>query len=279
VTFTVRQPGSKENRTLKMIRAVVPFTSWEGFRRVSEEAWSFRVDPDVPVGYLNLKDIKASTLLELRKLEPLIRGQGVRALVLDLRWTDGPDMTHAAQVADGLLDGGVLWTVRDVQGRPKEYKADRDCLFRDMPLAVLVGEQTGPMARAVAAALQDNHRAVLVGQPCGGPVYATSLVELPEGKGGVIVRTGKLQRPARAPKGPGAGQPVPGNVPEDVVLPEHVVAIDAKQRDAVVEWFRAQESPEPRADLKPPADPQLARAMALLREVLAKQGTDKKPAG
>jgi carboxyl-terminal processing protease len=279
VTFVVRQPGANENRTLKMTRAVVPFNSWEGYRRVGEEGWSFRVDPDVPVGYLHLKDIKASTLLELRKLEPLIREQGVRALVLDLRWAEGPDMAHAALVADGLLDGGVLWTVHDARGQQKEYKADRDCLFRDWPLAVLVGEHTGAMGRALAAALQDNHRATLVGQPSRGAIYVTSFVPLPESQSALLLRTGKLQRPARAPKGAAPGQPHEITPPGDDVQPDHVVSMDRKQVEAVVEWFREQESPEPKVGAKAPADPQLARALALLREVLAKQGADKKPAG
>jgi carboxyl-terminal processing protease len=280
VTFVVRQPGSKENRTLKMTRAVVPFSSWEGYRRVSEEGWAFRVDPDVPVGYLYLKDIKASTLQELRKLEPLIREQGIRALVLDLRLAAGPDMAHAALVADGLLDGGPLWTMRDARGQQKEYKADRDCLFRDWPLAVLIGEHTGAMGRAVAAALQDNHRAILVGQPSRGAVFVTSLVPLPESQAALLLRTGRLQRPAQLAKGPAPVRPVADdNPPGDDVQPDHLVAMDRKQLEAVVEWFREQESPEPKAGQKPPVDPQLARAVALLREVLAKKGADRKSAG
>jgi C-terminal processing protease CtpA/Prc len=172
-----------------------------------------------------------------------------------------------------------MWTMQDAQGRQKEYKADRDCLFREWPLAVLIGPQTSAMGRAVAAALQDNHRAVLVGQPSFGPAYVTSLVSLPESKGGLLVRTGKLQRPARA-KDPAAGQsPAEPTIPDGGVRPDHVVAIDNKQLEAVMEWFRAQESPEPKADQKPPTDPQINRALDLLREVLAKQGTDKKRAG
>src|SRR5262249_51698315 len=85
VSMTVRQPGQKEARTLDMIRGVIPFSSCAGYRRLGEESWSFKVDPDAPVGYLRVMDMNASTLLELRKLEPVIRDQGVQALVLDLR--------------------------------------------------------------------------------------------------------------------------------------------------------------------------------------------------
>jgi C-terminal peptidase prc len=273
VTFTVRQPGEKTTRKLEMVRAEVPFTSWAGYRRVSEEGWSFRVDPEVPVGYLQLSDVKSSTLLELRKLEPLVREQGVRALVLDLRATHGQEMNHAALVADALLDGGLMWKVRDGQGRVQEYKADRDCLFRGMPMAVLTGTYTRGMAAAIAGALQDNGRAVLVGQPAGGNVFVRTLVPLPDRQGGLLVRTGRVERAGKAAR----SSPEPRDLPpqDGAVRPDHEVGMDHAQLEAILEWRHAQDSPEPRADLKPPADPQLAKAVSVLREILAKQGAGK----
>jgi carboxyl-terminal processing protease len=279
VSMSVRQPGQKEVRVLDMIRGVIPFSSWSGYRRLGEESWSFKVDADVPVGYLRLLDVKASTLLELRRIEPVIREQGVQALVLDLRGAQGSEMTHAALVADGLLDGGTMWRVRDGQGRVKEYKADRDCLFRDWPLAVLVNEYTGGMAQAVAAALQDNGRAVVVGQPTRGEVYVTTVVRLPDGPGGVMLRTGRFERVGKAPKAAPMDDMEESAPPSTRIRPDHEVAIDKKQLGAIMEWQAAQESPEPKADLKPPADPQFAKALALLREALAKQAPAKKSAG
>jgi carboxyl-terminal processing protease len=277
VTFTVRQPGEKKTRKLDMIRGEVPFTSWAGYRRVSEEGWSFRVDPDVPVGYLQLTDVKSSTLLELRKLEPLVREQGVRALVLDLRVAQGREMTHAALVADALLDGGLMWKTRDRRGQVQEYKADRDCLFRGMPLAVLVSEHTHGMAQAIAAALQDNRRAVLVGQPTRGDVFVHTLVPLPDKQGGVLARTARVERAGKSTQ---AAAEMPQLPPAaDAVRPDHEVALDGKQLAAILDWRHAQDSPEPNANLKAPADAQLAKAVAVLRELLAGQGAGKKPAG
>jgi carboxyl-terminal processing protease len=277
VTFTVRQPGEKTTRKLEMVRGEVPFNSWAGYRRISEEGWSFKVDPNVPVGYLQLSDVKSSTLLELRKLEPVVREQGVRALVLDLRTADGLEMGHAALLADALLDGGLMWKVRDRRGKVQEYKADRDCLFRDVPVAVLVGEHTHGMAKAVAGAWQDTGRAVVVGQPTRGEVFVRTLFPLPDGQGALLLRTarvervGKTQRRDHDPEQAAAG--------EGIIRPDHEVAMDRKQFEAVFEWRHAQDSPEPRADLKPPEDPQLAKAIAVLRERLAGQGAGKKPAG
>jgi hypothetical protein len=54
------------------------------------------------------------------------------------------------------------------------------------------------------------------------------------------------------------------------VEPNHEVKMEAKQKEAVLLWMRQQDLPEPppNAEKNPPADPQLAKAVALLREAL-----------
>jgi C-terminal peptidase prc len=269
VRFGVRQPGAKEVRTLDVVRGVVLFSSVLGWRRVSEEGWSFQVDPQSAIGYLRISDLKASTLLELRKIEPLVQAEKPRALVLDLRFTQGVEMSHAVLVADAFLDGGLMWRVRDGRGCVQEYRADRDCLFRDLPLAILVNEHTGSMAEAIAAALQDNGRAVVVGTPTRGKGLATSLLPLPDGAA-VRIPTGILERPSD-PRNRGQAAAAMRFPRLMGIWPDHRVGMDPDRMEAVNEWSRQQESPEPPgAEVKPPEDRQLARALAVLREALAK---------
>ncbi len=266
VSMTVRQPGESKKRLLPMVRSVIPFSSVVGYRRTGEESWSFCVDPSSAICYLSLDEIKTSTLLELRKIEPLLHSEGMKALVLDLRFTRGDDLRHALLVADGLIDGGVLWRVRDRAGHIKEYKADRDCLFRDVPIVALVAEQTGNMAAIVAAALQHRGRAILVGEMPKTELTVTSLVHLPGEQGAVMIRTGRMERIER----PAGTQPPRLSAPEYRLWPDHRVAIEPKDLGAVWEWMRQQESPEPKSETKPPSDPQLNKAIALLREALEK---------
>src|SRR5262245_38463703 len=137
MTIVVKQPGEGEPRTLKLTRGVVPFDSVFGYVRNGED-WDYRIDADAGIGYLWLKSINVSTLHELRQAERRLRADGVKALVLDMRFSAGSGVLHhAALVADGLLDGGLMWTVRGRGDVITEYRADRDCLFRGMPLAVL----------------------------------------------------------------------------------------------------------------------------------------------
>ncbi len=258
VTMTVRQPGEQETRDLTMIRSEVPFETVQGFRRNADDRWSYRIDPDTSVGYICIKSIKSSTLHELREVERRLRTEKVQALIIDLRFVDGADdlFQHAALSADALLDSGVLWRVRDKQNQIKEVRADPECLFRGWPLAVLVNTGTQSISQnALAAALQDNRRAVVVGEPAQCDGYISTQVALPGDQGVLVLRTARLERAS------GSTWPV---------YPDAHVPMAKKQRDAIREWLRRKELPAPPggASESAPADAQLAKAVALLRDKL-----------
>ncbi|MCI0458720.1 MAG: S41 family peptidase [Gemmataceae bacterium] len=257
LTVVVRQPEGKP-RTIKLIRTVVPFEDVFGFRR-NGDGWTFHVEADSkksPVGYLAVRSLRASTLHELRKFEPQLTAAGMRALVLDFRSSSGGILRHAALVADGLLDGGVLFRTRGRQGPGATYRADPDCLFRGWPLAVLVDGSIDRAVSAVAAALQDNGRAVLVGEPTRADGYGSSLIRLPDGKTHLVVRTFRMERAEKT-----RGWPV---------RPDHEVRLSEEQRKAVFSWFRAKELAEfpPGMSDSPPDDPQLRRAVEVLEAAL-----------
>jgi carboxyl-terminal processing protease len=257
VTLLIRRPGADATRKVSLTRSVVPFQTVVGYRRAGE-GWSYRIDPAVPVGYVWLESLTSSTLHELRQVESRLRAEGVRALVLDLRFGHSQDGIHAAAlVADGLLDGGLLWSVRDARGRLQPYRADRECLFRGWPLAALVERHTNDASfAALAAALQDNGRAVLVGESIPADGYVTRLIPLADGQGSLSLRTGRVVRAVES-----RGWPL---------RPDHRVDLSKEQRARLTDWLRYKgftELPAGVAD-RPPEDPQLARAVELLRAAL-----------
>lgn len=254
VTLLVRQPGAAEPRTYKMTRAVVPFDSLAGYRRTAEDRWDYHAAAGEPIAYVRIDSVRSSTLHELRQVERTLKADGYRAVVLDLRTAHGSGLIqHAALVADGLLDGGLLWRAHSGAGaEPVEYHADRDCLFRGWPMAVLISENVDQNDALVAAALQDNGRAVLVGQPTKTDGYLNSLIPLPDGKGNLVLRTGRLERAAKD-----RGWPL---------KPDHEAPLTPEQQAALGAWHRANEIAEgPVTDSKSPEDPQLAKAVELLR--------------
>jgi carboxyl-terminal processing protease len=258
VTVDVRQPGSKEVRTLHIVRDTVPIDTVLGYRRASEDTWKYALDSDRAIAYLRINSINSSTLQELRQAERKLQADGARALVLDFRAGSSEGNLHDGElVADGFLDGGVMWRIRDAHGHVKEIQADRDCLFRDWPIAVLIDDTiVDNLTPVVAAALQDNHRAILIGQPTHNDGMVKRLVELPDNLGVITLLTGTLERSA-------AGRSWP-------VRPDHTVAVTSSQQKEIQRWLEEKqltELPAGRTDA-PPVDPQLAKAIDIVRAAL-----------
>jgi len=267
VTIVVRKPGAAQSRTYRLTRAVIPFDTLLGYRRGSDDSWTYRIDPATAVGYVWVNSLRASTLHELRKLENRLQAEGCRALVLDFRMSVGQGVLHhAALVADGLLDGGLMWRVRDAHGDVQEFRADRECLCRDWPLAVLVDKNCAERAQgAVIAALQDNGRVIVVGEPtkCDGGV--NSVVPLPESGEALVLRTARMERAIKDKSWP--------------VQPDHLVPLTDAQREAVLTWLRHKEQAELPAGTedRPPEDPQLHKAVELLQAALEAKAAKGKP--
>lgn len=192
VEVTVRSSRKEEPRTLEIVRGTLPRETVQ----IPETAWldeQGRLDPVAPIAYLKIETITGSTLHELRQHEARLRTAGFRALVLDLQPCDAEDFHPALLLADALLDGGPIGRVRTVGG-VREYRAEPEALFRGWPLAVIIGRNTVGPAEWLASALQDNDRAVLIGQPTAGQPRVSTAVALPEDFGWLVLQTTLLER-------------------------------------------------------------------------------------
>ena len=253
VAIKVRTPKETKSRTMTLTRGQLPHPTIVGIGKQAQGGWKLRLDRPDPIGYLKVTEIAASTPHELRKLAGQLEGNGARALVLDLRGLGGGRTTtvvHAAVLlADALLEGGPIGRIRTPRGETP-YQADADALFRGWPIVVLVDQNTSGTAEWIAAALQDNHRAVVVGAPTRGghrpsppgvkpvvgeafdlpqPFEATVRSTLPVGDGrwAVSLLTGHLERgDGRSLGDPDAFEPEasPGDEkPRGGVQPDHTV--------------------------------------------------------
>lgn len=118
------------------------------------------------VAGLLISRLTGSTVSELRQWERTIRGDASkRAVIIDLRAIQHDrDAPNLAVIADALIDGRTLWYEVRRDNTPVAVPADRECLFRGMPLAVLVSDQTPPAGWILARALQAGRQAAIVHQ-------------------------------------------------------------------------------------------------------------------
>lgn len=99
------------------------------------------------------------------------------ALILDLRSNPGGLLDQAVQVADLFLSSGdIVSTVGRRREVERAYFDNRDV---NLPLVVLINSETASASEIVAGALQDNNRAIIVGQPSFGKGSVQTVFELP----------------------------------------------------------------------------------------------------
>ena len=204
MTIKVRQPNSAIARTYTIKRGQHARSTVVGYRKRPGGDWDCMLDATAPIAYLRIEQIAASTPHDLRKLARQLESHGHCGIILDLRGVGGTSVHPAVLLADTLLPTGVIGRVRTAD-REVTYQAGADALFRGLPIAVLVNQFTAGTAEWIVAALQDNHRAVIVGSPTFSAMAATqggisrrsdvkSRVSVGDGSWSIELVTGYLER-------------------------------------------------------------------------------------
>jgi carboxyl-terminal processing protease len=125
-------------------------------------------------------------------VEKLINGDKVKGIILDLRYNGGGDFNTALDIAGIFLDGDTVVMAADNKGNQQVYKASSGKV--DIPLVVLVNQDSASAAEILAAALQDNRRAELVGVKTFGKGLVQTVFPLHDG-GALKLTTQKYYTP------------------------------------------------------------------------------------
>jgi carboxyl-terminal processing protease len=144
------------------------------------------------VGVLSIARFSESTAGDARLALAALGRAGAAGLVLDLRDNPGGVVDQAVAVADLFLERGTIVTIR--QRRGSERRSAHPGAFVG-PVVVLVDGGTASAAEIVAAALGDNHRATIAGEPTYGKGTVQTLYDLVDGAG-LKITTGRYYTPA-----------------------------------------------------------------------------------
>lgn len=180
VTLTVERDAQRLD-VLVTRRAIVTRTV-AGFTRVGD-GWDYMIDPDNRVAYIRISQFGADTVGELGRALDTVVKQGVRGIVLDLRFDPGGLLTAAVGVADYFLDEGLIVTARGRSAPDQTHYAKAEGTIADIPLAVLLNRRSASASEVVAGALVDHGRAIVVGTRSFGKGSVQDVMPLPSGAG------------------------------------------------------------------------------------------------
>jgi carboxyl-terminal processing protease len=155
-------------------------------------------------------------------------GNKLVGIVLDLRNNPGGLLDQAVAVSDDFLDKGEIVSTR---GRHPEdaqrYDAHPGDVTNGLPMVVLINGGSASASEIVAGALQDHHRAVLLGTRSFGKGSVQTIIQLP-GHGAIRLTTARYYTPS------GRSIQAKGIEPDIVVEPAKIekIAVTDREREA-----------------------------------------------
>ena len=134
------------------------------------------------VGYIRLKQFNANATKDMRAAIRELETKGVQGYVLDLRSNPGGLLMASVEIARQWLDDGVIVSTKTRDGVQDIKRASGKALTK-APVVVLVNEGSASASEILSGALQDNNRAILVGQKTFGKGLVQSVRGLSDGSG------------------------------------------------------------------------------------------------
>lgn len=147
---------------------------------------------DHSIGYIQINNFDANCARDSISAIETLLDQGAEQLIFDLRFNPGGHLTELIAILDYLLPEGTLFRSVDYAGREEIEYSDADCL--EIPMAVLVNEDSYSAAEFFAAALQEYDAAVIVGTPTTGKANYQQTFRLSDGSA-IAISTGHYQTP------------------------------------------------------------------------------------
>ncbi len=137
---------------------------------------------DDQVGYIILFEFAGGSTEAFRAAFDELKAQGMKSLIFDLRDNPGGWVGDAEKIGDIFLDSKILYYTQDRYNRREEYVTDKG--REEMPLILLVNENSASASEILAGAMQDHERAKLIGVKTFGKGVIQFVVPLSDEKSG-----------------------------------------------------------------------------------------------
>lgn len=185
------------------------------------------------IGYVRIQSFGKNVAKDFEKQIEDMKSKGMIGLIIDLRSNPGGALTTAVEIGDYLLGEGKILTIRDKAGNEKEYKSKKGEL--ELPICLLINENSASASELIAGALRDHKKAVLVGKKTFGKGVVQSVFDLGD-ETGLRLTTAKYYTPSgECIHGTGVYPDVEVSLPEGTVFSQNDTQIENDtQLDAAI---------------------------------------------
>jgi carboxyl-terminal processing protease len=257
VRLTIFRPSSGHTRDFTLTRATINVDMVKDINGKKE----FPLGEN-KIGYVRLVQFGEKTSGDLEAALKKLKGQGMEALVLDLRWNPGGLLEQAVDVCEKFLPRGQL--VVTTEGRNPAQNSTRRAMgrgdeLRGLPMVVLVNLGSASASEIVAGCLQDLKRGIVLGEKTFGKGSVQSILPLQDGAA-LRLTTAKYYTPSHKV------------IHEEGITPDIIVPMtDEEEQDILLQrtpgGLESISDEKDRERVANARDPQLQRAMDLLKGI------------
>lgn len=282
VELTIRHSDSSAPKTVTLQREVIHLETVLGFERRADDQWDYFCDPKQKIAYIRLTAFSKGAGKQLATVLRSLLAEGMRGLVLDLRFNPGGLLNGAIEVADLFIRDGEITSTqgRNMPSRTWRATEQSTLIPRQFPVVVLVNRFSASASEIVAACLQDHHTALIVGERTWGKASVQNIIELEQGNSILKLTTGGYHRPS--------GKNIhrqPGVSPDEVwgVQPDegHKFRMSNRELSQLNGWFHRWDVLATKPEDRPKSefvDRHLADALQYIRDRLPAASDPQKPA-
>jgi carboxyl-terminal processing protease len=155
-----------------------------GDRYGEGDHWNYMYDQDKKIAYIRLTHFSRHTADELKvALQEMVK-QGMRGLILDLRFNPGGLLSQATEISDMFIEQGLIVSTKGRNSPERSWHAKKDGTFSGFPMAILINRYSASASEIVSACLKDHDRAIVVGERSWGKGSVQNVIDLEGGASG-----------------------------------------------------------------------------------------------
>ena len=181
VALTIKRPGEEKTKNITITRARIIVPTIRGWERTAVGKQLYMIDEENKIGYVRITSFSGGTADDLEKVLMGLEAEGLKGLILDLRFNTGGLLDSAVAVTDKFIEEGLVVSTRP-RGLWTYLSASKEKTHPKYPLVVLINSYSASASEIVAGALADerHERAILVGERTHGKGSVQGITQLPE---------------------------------------------------------------------------------------------------
>ena len=147
---------------------------------------------DDGIGYIQISEFQSNTAKQFKDAVRDLQGQNMKSMIVDVRSNPGGLITSVVDILDQILPEGTVVYTEDKYGKRENYTSDSKCL--DLPIAVLVNENSASASEIFAGAIKDYNYGTLIGKKTFGKGIVQTVYPLEDGDA-IKITTAKYYTP------------------------------------------------------------------------------------